>query len=109
MVQTTQEINLMSTTSQRSLIYLSDSLACSHLIGSSRENHALTLLDRHLEITCGEQILIAIVTTLNLLGVLEIVVPIGSSDKLGISLVCLQIEPRITLIKFALHTARYRI
>ena len=44
-MQATQEVNLVSTTCQRCLVYLGDGFACCHLVGCSREDNALTLLD----------------------------------------------------------------
>ena len=105
-VQTTQEVDLVRAARKRRLIYLGYGLARGHLVRGGREDHALALLDVHLEVTRRQQILVAVIAALDLLGVFEIVVPVGCGYKLRIRLVGLQIEPRETLVETALDSAR---
>ena len=103
------EIDLVGAASNRRVEDVCNLLRRSHLVYRSREDDALALLDIHLEVARGEQILVTLVATLDLLLILEVVVPIWCRDKLRIVLRELHMQPRETVVETILYTIIHRI
>ena len=102
--QAAQEVNLVGTACQLLLEQLIDLLCRAHLFERAREDHALALCDLALEVTRSHQVLVCGIAATSLLGVLKVVVPIGSRYELHSLLVGLHIEPGELSIHTALHT-----
>ena len=107
--QAADEVNLVGAAGNRGLEHLLDGLRRAHLVERGREDDAFALLELHLEVTGGEQVLVTLIAAGQLLLVLEVVVPVGRGDELRLGLARLQIEPGERAVKAALHAVDGRI
>ena len=95
------EVDFVGAPGDGSLEDLLDGASRTHLVERRREDDAFALLELGLEITCGHQVLVPLVTAGDVLEVLEIVVPVGSGHEFRAGLAGLEVEPRETLVQTA--------
>ena len=106
--QAAQKIDLAAAGAQSLRKHSADGRRIGNGFDGRRENHALPPTETEFEITRRKQILISLVSSLDLSGVFEIIVPVGSRHELRIPAIGLQVQPGKIGIQPTLHPARNR-